>query len=78
MLPREVCSGACETHESSFMKLKGKLIGSKVCKCCSAEETYTETVKMICDGVPIDAEYVRIAKCKCEMCGAPRKENELD
>lgn len=78
MLPREVCAGSCETHESSYIKVQGLVIGTKVCKCCSAEETYTETVKMTCDGKSVDTEYVRISKCKCEICGGSRKNNDLD
>lgn len=77
-MPREICSGSCETHESSYMKLKGMIIGNKVCRCCTAETTYTETVKMICNGSKVDAEYVRIAKCKCEMCGKPPKNSDLE
>lgn len=54
------------------------ILGNKVCKCCSAEETYTETVKMICDGKLIDAEYVRISRCKCDQCGGTRRHDDLE
>ena len=70
LLAREKCSGGCDSYESSFVKVQNMVIGNKVCKCCAAEETSIDIIKMICDQKEVDAEYVRIKKCKCDMCGA--------
>lgn len=70
MVPREECSGSCESHESSYVKLKSKIIGNKVCKCCSAATTVTEKIDMVCGSETVEAEYVRIKSCKCNQCGS--------
>jgi hypothetical protein len=68
-LPTETCTGPCETYENNSINFQGMVFGEKVCKCCSAEKTYSQQVIMICDGVEVPAEYTRISKCKCNQCG---------
>lgn len=77
ILPREKCSGGCDSYESSFVKMNNLVIGNKVCKCCAAEETTIEKITMLCDGKEEEAEYVRVKKCKCDMCGAALQNQEL-
>lgn len=69
--PREKCSGGCDSFEYSYVRVNGTMIiGNKVCKCCAAEQVEIEQIEMICDQESVKAEYVRIKKCKCDMCGA--------
>ena len=73
-LPREVCSGSCASSETNSIKFPGLMSNSKNCKCCSADKTYTENVTMNCpDKGIVQAEYVRIVSCKCEICGGEAK-----
>lgn len=67
--PREMCSGGCESHEASYVRIGKRMFGDKECKCCAAEETQAEKIIMYCDGKEEEAEYMRIKKCKCNMCG---------
>ena len=69
-LSREVCSGSCGSSDTNYIRFAGLMNNAKLCKCCSADKTYTETVKMNCPETGlVVAEYVRIVSCKCEICG---------
>ncbi|RMZ99351.1 SCO-spondin [Brachionus plicatilis] len=70
MLPREVCSGSCPSYEKSYIRFPGLANNAKSCKCCSADKTFTQNVAMRCPDGRIQAEYIRLASCKCEICGA--------
>jgi len=73
LLPVEKCAGGCESYESSYIKMDNMVIGNKVCKCCSVDETHTQNVTMICGDKEETALYFRIKSCKCNMCGAESK-----
>ena len=63
-----MCTGECNTYQTSFIRVNGMNIGNKQCKCCSADRTHIEIVAMICDNTFISAEYVRIDSCACSVC----------
>ena len=69
ILPREICSGKCDSEESNYFKLNNMVISSnKKCRCCKAETTFSENIEMICDDEVFKTEYIRIASCKCNDC----------
>lgn len=65
---REMCAGKCASYQTSYIKLAGKNIGNKECRCCGADKTHTEKIEMTCNGQSVSAEYVRIDSCKCNTC----------
>ena len=68
ILPREICSGKCDSEESSYFRINNMILSNKKCKCCKAEKTYIEDIEIICDNEVFKAEYIRIAECKCRDC----------
>lgn len=68
-----MCAGKCASYQTSYIKLPGKNIGNKECRCCGADKTHTEMIPMTCNGKSVNAEYVRIDSCKCDACVGENK-----
>ena len=74
-LPREQCSGGCESQASNVLTLGNVSyqMGNSTCECCAPDDTYIQIVSMDCQAVGVvssipEASYMRIRSCSCKVC----------
>lgn len=70
-VPMEMCAGKCNTYQTSWVTFSNNpdmKLGNKHCRCCAADKTHVEAIDMVCDGVLVTAQYVRIDSCACNHC----------
>lgn len=69
----DICVGSCPSFEE-LDPFTGETI-AKECSCCSPEETYTESIVMLCRNKETGrverklTPHIRIRSCRCAACG---------